>query len=97
MEEQYYDQNLDLNSHIRDLEEKQRLLRDRVLLLGKTLVEERSKSFAEMQEMKKTILRLNEENIRTKELLMRVAERLENTARKEELMILKRQFDLFRT
>lgn len=83
-------------TRLRDLEEKQRLLKDRILLIGKSLIDERDKNFAEMQEMKKSIIILKEETARIKELLERITEQLTTTARKEELLILQHQFDLFR-
>jgi hypothetical protein len=78
------------------LEEKVRLLKDRILLIGKSLVEERDKNFKEIQEMKTLLIKMQEENIRMKEVVQRIIEQLENTARKEDLMILQRQFDIFR-
>ncbi|MBX4196475.1 hypothetical protein KW805_02725 [Candidatus Pacearchaeota archaeon] len=96
MEEGYQSYQGDVQTRVRDVEEKQRLLRDRILLLGQTLVEEREKTFKEMQEMKKMTFMLKEENDRMKEFLQRITEQLTSTARKEELMILQRQFDLFR-
>lgn len=86
----------DVNTRIRDLEEKQRLTGERALLLGKSLVEEREKNFTEIQNMKKILLQLKEETDNLKRLTQRMAEQFSNTARKEELMILQRQFDLFR-
>ena|SRR3989338_1579071 len=83
-------------SKIRDLEEKQRLLKERILLIGQTQIEEREKEFGELQNLKKIVLQLKEENTRIKELLQRVTEQISSTARKEELEILQRQFDLFR-
>lgn len=81
---------------IRDVEEKLRLLKDRVLLIGQSSIDFREKTFQEVQEIKKIIIKINEENNRIKELLKRIAEQLDNTARKEELNILQRQFDLLR-
>ena len=86
----------DFITKIRDLEEKQRLQRDRLLLIGQTHIEEREKSFKEFQELKKIVLHIKEENTRIQELLQRITEQLSDTARKEELAILQRQFDLFR-
>lgn len=88
--------SLDLNIRIRDLEEKNRLLRDRVLLLGQSVVEERDKSFKDIQDMKSTVIKMKEELNRLKELMQRVAEQISQTARKEELMILQRQIELLR-
>jgi len=86
----------DAGARIRDLEEKQRLIKDRVVLLGNSFVEERNKNFTEIGEMKRTLLLIKEEHERMKEFLQRITEQLEGVARKEELMILQRQFDLFR-
>ena len=57
---------------------------------------ERDKKFQEIVEMKKNIELLIQENKRMKELLLRLGEMANKSARKEELMILQRQFDLFR-
>ncbi len=97
-ETQYSEQDYfsDLNIRLRDIEEKQHILKDRVLIMGKNLVEEREKSFAESQEMKKSILLLKEENARLKNIIQNLTEQLNKTARKEELMIIQRQLDLLR-
>ena len=86
----------DLNTRIRDLEEKQRLLKDRMLLISESFVKERDKNFEEMQDMKQSLEKIKLENFRIKELLLRVSEVIDGSARKEELMILQRQFDMFR-
>lgn len=86
----------DLNTRLTDIEEKQRLLKDRVILIGKNLVEEKEKTFTEIQELKKSILKLEDDTKSMKELLQRIIEQLNNVPRKEELMILQRQFNLFR-
>jgi len=98
MAEAYQEQasSFDLNVRIRDLEGKNRLLRDRVLLLGQSVVEERDKSFKDIQEMKSSMIKMKEDLNRLKELMQRMAEQIAQTARKEELMILQRQMDLFR-
>jgi len=86
----------DINTRIRDIEEKQSLLRDRMLLISESFVKERDKRFQEIVEMKKNIELLMQENKRMKELLLRLGEMANKSVRKEELMILQRQFDLFR-
>ena len=86
----------DLSGKIRDLEEKIRLLKDRVLMLGQSLVEERETNIKDIQELKKTAIRITEENKRLKELMERVTEQLNNSSRKEDIMILQRQLDLIR-
>ncbi|OIO81494.1 hypothetical protein AUJ84_00960 [Candidatus Pacearchaeota archaeon CG1_02_32_132] len=87
---------IESGTRLKDLEEKQRLLKDRVLLIGQNLVEERAKTFNEIQEMKKELFILKEENLRMKEFIQRLSEKSSQLARKEELMILQRQFDMFK-
>jgi len=79
-----------------DLEEKQRLVRERVLLLGKNFIDDKDKTLADIQEIKKTLILLKEEVLRMKEFSQRVAEQLDKTARKDELLILQKQLDLLR-
>ena len=88
--------SLDMGTRLRDLEEKHRLLRDRILLIGQTLMKEREKNSKDLQEVKRSLIILQEESVRIRELLERVTEQLQEVARKEEVMILQRQFDLFR-
>ncbi len=86
----------DITNRLVDLEEKNRLIRDRVLLLGQTVIEGRDKNFKEIQEIKGAVIKLREEVDRIKELLQRMAEQVTAMARKEELMIIQRQLDLLR-
>ena len=86
----------DINTRIRDLEEKQRLVRDRMFLISESFVKVREKNFEEIQRMKRDLEVLKMENSRLKEIVLRLGELLDKSARKEELMLLQRQFDLFR-
>lgn len=97
-EEVYQEQqpSMDVSLRLRDLEEKNSLLRDRVMLLSQSLIEEKDKNFKAMQEMKSTLIKTKEEVNRLKELMQRMAEQITSMARKEELMILQRQFDILR-
>ena len=86
----------DVNTRLRDFEEKQRILKDRVLIMGKNLVEEREKTFSEIQEIKKTLLLIKEETLKMREALQNITEQVNKGARKEELAIIQRQLDLLR-
>ncbi len=86
----------DINTRLRDIEEKQRLLKDRLLIVGNSLVEEKEESLIQIREMKKIILQLKGENVRMKELIQNIIEKLEKTARKEDFAILQRQLDILR-
>ena len=92
-QDQYFS---DLQTRLRDIEEKQSLVKDRTLLIGQTVVEQREKSFTEIQQMKKEIITLKEDNKRMKALLSRLSEQTSKTAKSSDLEILQRQFDLFR-
>ena len=99
MDETYTDQSQyfsDINTRLRDIEEKQRLLKDRTLLIGQNLIDEKEGTFKGIQELKKIVLTLKEENLRMKEFIQRMSEQISELARKEELMSLQRQFDMFK-
>ena len=88
---------MDVNTRLKDIEEKQRLLKDRLLLVGKNVVEDRDSTVTEMQELKKIVFKVQEENIKMQDFLKKVADQLTETARKEEVMMLQRQIELFMT
>lgn len=85
----------EFNTKLRDIEEKQRLLKDRVLLIGENLVSSKEETEKEITELKiKTESILN--NIeRIKETLLRLSEELETKARRQELEMLKKQAKMF--
>lgn len=91
-EEQYF---VDVNTRLKDIEERQRLLKDRLLLVGKNLVEDRDSMFSELQEMKKIVFKMKEENLRMQEFMRKMADQLSESARKEEVLMIQRQVDLF--
>jgi len=84
------------DSRIKDLEETVYLLKERLLLIGQTLIQNKERTSLDSEENKKMLIQIKKENERLKELLERVLEQLGKTARKEELMIIKRQVDLLR-
>ena len=86
----------DMATRLRDTQDKQRLLKDRILIVGQSLIKEREKSTQELREMKTTVEKIKLENEKMKEMLKRITQQLSTLARKEELSILERQFDLFR-
>ncbi|MEK6933805.1 MAG: hypothetical protein AABW75_02935 [Nanoarchaeota archaeon] len=81
---------------LRDLEDNLRLLRERILLIGQTVINEKDKSHFELREIKRSIIELKEENTRIKDIISNITEQIDKIARKEDLSILQRQFDLFR-
>lgn len=80
---------------IRDLEEKQRILKDRLLLIGRNLIEIKEKTDSKLLEIKKDIesLKLNTE--RTVAFLESISSEFSKFARKEDLEILTKQAKMF--
>ncbi len=92
VEEQYF---IDVNTRLKDIEERQRLLKDRLLLIGKNVIEDRESMFTEIQEIKKTLHKVKEENLKIQDFFKKIADQLSESARKEEVLMLQRQLDLF--
>jgi len=98
MEEAYQQSyGQDWGIRIRDIEEKQKLISERLMLASKTLIDNRDKTFEEMQEIKKELLKLKEDSVQIKRLLQSITEQLNNSARKDELIILQKQLDILRS
>lgn len=85
----------DIILKLRDLEEKQTILKDRTLLIGENLVSSREKIDRELAELKIRILELESETKKIKLALERYLDDNNNFVRKNEFNILKRQFEMF--
>lgn len=85
----------DVNSRIRDLEEKQRILKDRLLLIGQNLVDTRESVNERLLEIKKDIEILKQNMGRMLSFLESVSGEFSNFARKEDLEILSKQARMF--
>ncbi len=85
----------EFNTKLRDLEEKQRLLKERVLLIGNNLVEMREETNKDITELKISSEQAKQDILKTRETLQRISEELENFARKPEIEILKKQAKMF--
>lgn len=85
----------DSTVRIRDMEERQNILKDRVLLIGENLVNEKEKMTKEITELNQKIFSLSEEIRRIKLVLKVISDNVEGFARKTELEIMRKQYDLF--
>ncbi len=83
------------NVRIRDIEEKTRLLKDRVLLIGNNLVETREKYNKDISSLKSDLELLKKDIKKIKDNMQRIYEETESFARKDDLAILERQFKMF--
>ena len=95
--QQQEEQQYNTISRLKDIEEKQKLLGDRILLIGKNIIEDRESMLKDINELKKSLSKVSEENIKIQDFLKKVSEQLSDSVRKEELLMLQRQIDLFMT
>lgn len=85
----------DINVKLRDIEEKQNIIKDRVLLIGENLISEKEENEKEILELKSRVSRLEGEIKGLKVTLQMSIDSLDNFARRNEFDILKRQFEMF--
>lgn len=85
----------DSNLRIRDVEEKQRILKDRILLIGQNLVELKEKNDERIIGMKKDIENLKGELKRISIFVEDISAEISKFAKKEDLEILTKQAKMF--
>ena len=85
----------DINGRIRNLEEKQRILKDRLILIGENLIESREKANEKILELKKDIEILKQNMERMISFLESASAEFSKFARKEDLEILSKQAKMF--
>jgi len=82
-------------SELRDLEEKQRVLRDRLILIGQNLIEIKEKSEEDILEIKKDLEKMKQDLERIKSFSETISGEFSKFARKEDLEILMKQAKMF--
>lgn len=85
----------ELSVKISELEEKQRLLKDRLLLIGNNLISTKEENYKTTVEYKKILKNIDIDLKSIKQLNQRIINELGNFARKSELEILKKQMKMF--
>ena len=99
MDEEAYQEDpyfTEINTSIRDLEEKQRILKDRTLLIGENLVELKDRINEDLIDIKKEIEVMKSDIARLKSFLEAASGEFSKFARKEDLEILSKQAKMFR-
>jgi len=84
-----------INTKLRDIEEKQSIIKDRVILIGNNLISEKDRVDEELVEIKKNLVDLTRDLKRLKLMLGGIVETNNNFAKRAELEILERQFKMF--
>lgn len=85
----------EVNFKLRDLEEKQRLLKDRLLLIGENLIETKEETNKKTLEIKKDIQTLKQNMEKMLSFLETASSEFSKFARKDDLDILKKQAKMF--
>ncbi|SRR3989344_6033531 len=80
---------------IKDLEEKQSISKDRLLLIGQNLIDFREENSEKMIEVKKEIESLKRDVDRIKSFLEIISSEMGKFAKKDDLEILKKQAKMF--
>ena len=86
---------VEFGTRLNEVEEKQRIARDRIILLGKNVVETREEINEEISRIKGRLTNLDEEMKKMKQLNKRIINEFGNFARKSELNMLERQYKIF--
>tara|TARA_Y100000310_G_C20662310_1_gene805440 strand:- start:745 stop:1068 length:324 start_codon:yes stop_codon:yes gene_type:complete len=94
----YYEQAYDSNSNLRlrDLEEKQNIMKERLLLIGKNLVDVKETSSEKMINVKRDIEIMKTDIERIKSFLEAISLQMEKFAKKKDMEILAKQMKMFR-
>ncbi len=85
----------DINSKMKDLEEKQRILKDRLLLIGQNLIETKEETNQKILEIKKNIEIIKQNMERIISFVEIASSEFSKFARKEDLEILSKQAKMF--
>ena len=95
-QESYAEQNyVDPSIKLRDLEEKQRILKDRLLLIGQNLIDTKEKNEQNFLDIKKDIEIIKQDMVRIKSFLETASNEFSKFAKKEDLEILSKQAKMF--
>jgi hypothetical protein len=85
----------DSNTRLRNVEEKQRILKDQLLLIGQNLIEIKEKTNQKMLDMRKDIETMKQSLERLSSFLETVSGEFSKFAKKEDLEILTKQAKMF--
>jgi len=85
----------EFSTRLNEVEEKQRLIKDRALLIGKNLITTKEDYEKQFSELKLRTTEIESEIKSIKQLNRRIIEEMGNLARKTEVQTLQRQMQMF--
>ena len=86
----------DINLRIRDLEERQSLIKDKLNLLSKNFIDSREELEKDVSILKVDTEGIKSEIVRIKDILIRMSEELENRAKKSEVELVAKQLKIMK-
>jgi methyl-accepting chemotaxis protein len=86
----------DVNLKVRDLEERERLLRDRLNLLSMNFIEMKETLEKEVVSLKVDTEQMKSEIRKIKDIILRLSEELDNRAKKSELELVAKQLKIMK-
>ena len=96
MDEQYAEEpQIETIIKIRDLEEKQKILKDRVLLIGQNLIDTKEKTSEDVLEIKKELEKIKNSVEKMGRFIESVSAEFPKFARRDDLNILIKQAKMF--
>ena len=85
----------DFNTRLRDIDERNRLIRERVLLLGKNLISSKQDSDEEVMELKRQVNDVRKDVDRLKSLSTSIASEVGKFVKKDEMVLIERMLKDF--
>lgn len=85
----------EFSARLNEIEEKQRLIKDRILLIGENLISTKEDYSKQEFEIKRQLKQMNFEISSLKQILNRLINEIPNLAKKSEVEILERQLKIF--
>ncbi len=85
----------EMGARLRDLEDKQRMLKERLILIGQNLIETKEKTNNDLLQIKKDLQIMNSTMMRLVSFLEAASSEFSKFARREDLEILSKQAKMF--
>ncbi|MBI2044150.1 hypothetical protein HYT24_02190 [Candidatus Pacearchaeota archaeon] len=84
------------NLKVRDIEEKQNILKERLILIGKNLIETKEDTNRKILEIKKDLERMKQDMERVKIFIETISNEFSKFAKKDDVEILSKQLKMLR-
>lgn len=91
----YANQFTGVNANVRDIEDKQRVMKDRLLLIGQNMIEIKEKTNQQILQIKKDIETIKDSLERLSSFVETISNEISKYAKKDDLEILAKQAKMF--